>query len=176
MTTTLYDSVNTLLKRLDDYPTDNSEQIWTRAELELYLQDGYDAFCRQTKCLIDFVYPENIPLAGNYVAKWELGYFDSGMIALGLVNFSGGYWERDYAEAGAIGPANLTQPWEDDYLTTTYYHYFTTICNYHLANHRTHYFHRGTNLRRNTEFQCGFRTVQLRFMVHLCAALLSHDL
>lgn len=117
---TLYDLVNTVLKRLDDYPVLSGEKVWTRAEVELYVQDGYAAFCRRTKCLFDMFYPENIPAAGNYVAKWELGYFDSGMIAVGLLNYSGGYWEKDYAQPGAIGPANSTQPWEATYLSTTF--------------------------------------------------------
>ena len=116
----LYTSVNNVLKRLDDYPSLSGEQVWTRDEVELYLKDGYNAFCRQTKCLLDFFYPENVALAGNYVAKWERTYFDSGMIAVGLLGFSGGYWERDYALASATGPANLTQPWEAEYLTTTF--------------------------------------------------------
>ena len=116
----LYTSVNNVLKRLDDYPSLSGEQVWTRDEVELYLKDGYNAFCRQTKCLLDFFYPENVALAGNYVAKWERTYFESGMIAVGLLGFSGGYWERDYALASATGPANLTQPWEAEYLATTF--------------------------------------------------------
>jgi hypothetical protein len=116
----LYDAVNNVLKRLDDYPSVAGESVWTRSEVELYIKDGYDAFCRQTKCILDFFYPENIPQAGNYVARWERGYFDSGMIAVGLLNFSGGQWERDYAEASDTGPVNSTQPWEAEYLTTTF--------------------------------------------------------
>ena len=116
----LYSSVNTVLKRLDDYPAIAGEQVWTRAELELYLKDGYAAFCRQTKCLLDFFYPENVPDAGNYVGTWELGYYQSGMIAVGLLAFTGGYWERDYAEASGTGPINSTQPWEATYLATIF--------------------------------------------------------
>jgi hypothetical protein len=116
----LYDAVNNVLKRLDDYPSVSGEPVWTRAEVELYVKDGYDAFCRQTKSILDFFYPENLPLAGNYVSRWERDYFDSGMVAVGLVNYSGGYWERDYAEASAIGPANSTQPWEAEYLDTVF--------------------------------------------------------
>jgi len=117
---TLYASVDNVLKRLDDYPSANGEQIWTRSEVELYLEDGYNRFCRQTKCLIDFFYPENIPTAGNYVAKWERGYYESGMIAVGLIGFSGGYWERDYAPASSTGPINHNQPWESDYIETIF--------------------------------------------------------
>lgn len=112
----LYTSVDNVLKRLDDFPADNSEQIWTRAELELYLQEGYNAFCRQTKCLFDMYYPENVSPAGNYMAKWERDYFESGMIAVGLMGHTGGYWERDYAQAGSIGPIRHNEPWEADYL------------------------------------------------------------
>ena len=116
----LYDLVNNVLKRLDDYPSVGGEPIWTSAEVELYVKDGYDAFCRQTKCILDFFYPENVPLAGNYVGRWERNYFESGMVAVGLINYSGGYWERDYAQASAIGPANLNQPWEAAYVSQTF--------------------------------------------------------
>jgi len=116
----LYTSVDNVLKRLDDYPVVGGESVWTRAEVELYLEDGYNAFCRQTKCILDFFYPENVPQAGNYVGRWERGYFDSGMIAVGLLGFTGGYWERDYAQASATGPANSTQPWEAEYLETIF--------------------------------------------------------
>jgi hypothetical protein len=116
----LYTSVNNVLKRLDDYPVVGGQQIWTRAEIELYLHDGYNTFCRQTKCVLDFFYPENVPQAGNYVARWELGYYQSGMVAIGLLGFSGGYWEQDYAETGSTGPVALTQPWEASYASSTF--------------------------------------------------------
>jgi len=116
----LYDSVGNVLKRLDDYPAVSSEQVWTRAELELYLEEGYNAFARQTRCIFDMFYPENVPPAGNYVAKWERNYFATEMIAVGLLNYTGGYWERDYAEASDTGPINSTQPWEASYLSTTF--------------------------------------------------------
>ena len=111
----LYDAVNDVLKRLDDYPDVSSVSVWTRAEIELYVTDGYNAFCRRTKAVFDMFYPENLATAGNYVAKWEENYYESGMIAQGLLNYSGGYWEQDYADPGAIGPVNLTQPWESTY-------------------------------------------------------------
>lgn len=116
----LYDSVNNVLSRLDDYPAVSGQSMWTRAEVELYVQDGYNQFCRETKCILDLYYPENVAQAGNYVGRWERGYFQSGMIAVGLINFSGGYWERDYAPAGAVGPANSTQPWEATYIPDDY--------------------------------------------------------
>jgi hypothetical protein len=117
---TTYESINNVLRRLDDYPALSGESVWTRAEVELYLSDGFNAFTRQTKCLFDMEYPENLPTCGNYVAAWELGYFASGYIKQDLLNFTGGYWEKDYAFAGAFGPANHNQPWEAAYLTTTF--------------------------------------------------------
>lgn len=117
---TLYQSVDNVLKTLDDYPADNGEQIWTRAELELYLQDGYNRFCRETKAVFDMFYPENVSPAGNWVARWEREYMASGMLSVGQLNFTGGYWERDYAEAGDIGPIRSTMPWEEPYISTTY--------------------------------------------------------
>lgn len=115
---TFYASVNNVLKRLDDYPAVSGESVWTRAEVELYVRDGYRAFLRQTKCLFDMFYPENLPTAGNYVADWERGYFAPGMVAQGLVGHTGGYWERDYAAPSSTGPVNLTQPWEATYLAS----------------------------------------------------------
>jgi len=88
---TIWASVNTVLKRLDDYPSVSGERVWTRDEVELYLTDGFNAFTRQTKCVLDFFYPENVPTAGNYVAPWERGYFDPGMIAIGIIGHTGGY-------------------------------------------------------------------------------------
>lgn len=110
----LYTATNNVLKRLDDYPVVGGVAIYTRSEIELYVKDGYDAFCRRTKCLLDFFYPENLPAVGNYVAAWELPEFTSGLIAHGLLNYTGGTWETDYAEAGDIGPVCITQPWEAD--------------------------------------------------------------
>ena len=137
----LYTAVNNVLKRLDDYPSAGT-QIWTRAELELYVQDGYNAFCRQTKCIFDMFYPENVPTAGNYTAKWEEAYYLSGMIAHSLLGFSGGYWEQDYAQAGAIGPINHTQPWESDYLSTTFVVSRVKVADDNVAVDRvTHDFH-----------------------------------
>ena len=120
----LYGAVNSVLKRLDDYPAVAGEREWSRAELELYVKDGYDVFCRRTKAIFDMFYVEVFASAGNYVGKWEENYFDSGMIAVGLVNFTATgfdenntiYWEQDFAEVGAIGPRQITQPWEADYL------------------------------------------------------------
>lgn len=138
----LYTAVNNVLKRLDDYPSVSGESVWTRAEIQQHVEDGYNAFCRQTKCILDFFYPENIPTAGNYMAKWEEGYFDSGMIAIGLLGFSGGYWEQDYAEASQIGPINHTQPWEADYLTTTFTVSRVKVADDNIAVDRvTHDFH-----------------------------------
>jgi len=116
----LWDAVNNVLERLDDYPVLNGESVWTRDEIEIYVKDGYDTFCRKTKCIFDMVYPENVPTPGNHTAQWELTYFQSGMIDTGLLGFSGGYWEQDYAESGTIGPVNHTQPWETDYISTTF--------------------------------------------------------
>lgn len=115
----LHESVCNVLKRLDDYPS-GGEQVWTWAEVELDVKEGYDSFCRQTKCIFDMAYAENVAQTGNYVGKWERENCTTGMISTGQLNFTGGYWERDYAGAGDIGPVNSTQPWESTYLSSSH--------------------------------------------------------
>jgi len=117
---TPWEAANDVLSRLDDYPSIGGESLWTRAEVEQYITDGFNAFTRMTKCIFDMAYPENLPPSGNYIADWELGYFESGMVRHSLLGYSGGYWEKDYALPGALGPMNHTQPWEATYLDTTF--------------------------------------------------------
>jgi hypothetical protein len=116
----LYDAVNNVLKRLDDYPTTAGEREWTRAEIELYAKDGYNDFCRRTKCVFDFFYAENLATCGNYVARWEETYLEPEMLATGLIQFTGGYWEVDHAFAGAYGPVALNNTWESAYAASTF--------------------------------------------------------
>lgn len=115
---TLHEAVCDVSRRLDDYPTENGQKLWTHAELELYVEDGYNRFCRETRCVFDMFYPENVSPSGNFVARWERECMTSGMISVGPMNFTGGYWERDYAEASDIGPIRSTQPWEDAYIAS----------------------------------------------------------
>ena len=67
MTTTLDSAVTDVLNRLSD----SDEKVWTRAEIELYLKDGYDTFCQRTKVLFDVYVIENLPPVGNWQTDLE---------------------------------------------------------------------------------------------------------
>jgi hypothetical protein len=58
----LEDAVSAVASRLGDL--DNKS--WTRAELALYLQDGYDAMCHDGAILFDTVVIPNLPPIGSY--------------------------------------------------------------------------------------------------------------
>jgi hypothetical protein len=64
---TLRSGVNDTLYRLGDEDTD----FWSHDEIEQYYKEGYDAFCRQTKCIYDQWVIENIPVTGNWQTDFE---------------------------------------------------------------------------------------------------------
>lgn len=66
---TLLNAVASLQRKLDD----EDAEVWSVEELELYIQDGYDQFCRRTKCLYDIFVIENRPNIGNWTDA--LGYY-----------------------------------------------------------------------------------------------------
>ena len=67
MTTTLHNAVDDVLDRLGDLDND----LWSRDEISLYYRDGYDQFCRITKCLFDYWVIENIPVTANWQTDLE---------------------------------------------------------------------------------------------------------
>jgi len=67
MSTTLYDLVTNALDRAGDLDND----IWSRSEMELYICDGYDEFCRRTRILYDQWVIENQHVLGNYQTDLE---------------------------------------------------------------------------------------------------------
>jgi len=64
---TFYDATNDTLDRLSDL----ENVIWSRAEIQLYLKDGYDNFVRQTNPFFDCYMVENLPPAGNWQTDLE---------------------------------------------------------------------------------------------------------
>jgi len=67
---TLDDAVTDILTRL----ADQENQIWSRDEIKLYFKDGYDQFCRRSKCLWDVYVIPNLPPVGNWQSDLELYY------------------------------------------------------------------------------------------------------
>lgn len=105
---TLKQVVDRVLERLGDEDSD----VWGRSEIEGYVKDGYDRFCRDSLCLWDVTYVESVPYTGSHTAEFEEGY---ATVAHGVFNFTGGDWEREYCD-NAVGPANHTATWEWEYL------------------------------------------------------------
>jgi hypothetical protein len=60
-------AVTDVLDRLGDL----ANAIWTRDEAKLHYKDGYDTFCRRTRCFFDVVAIENLPPVGNWQTDLE---------------------------------------------------------------------------------------------------------
>ncbi len=58
----LHEITTTALRKLDD----EAEEVWSRAELDAAGRDGYDTFCRRTKCVFDIVVIENAHPTGGF--------------------------------------------------------------------------------------------------------------
>ncbi len=90
MTDTLHDVTVRVADRLGDEAGD----IWSHAELQLYLKDGYDRYTRRTKCLFDIHCIPNVPITGNWQTDLER-YFGLTKAGWGLTDerltFSGDY-------------------------------------------------------------------------------------
>lgn len=123
---TLKDTVDRVLKRLED----SKSRVWSRSEIEGYVQSGYDNLVRDARCLWDMTFiAEDVTYCANHVASWEEDYMDaaSGFIILGIFNFTGGtgtpnppLWENQYLDNG-VGPTNHTNLWEDDYTVNDFF-------------------------------------------------------
>ena len=115
MTTTLDAATTDTLDRLSDL----EGTVWTRAEIALNLQDGYDILCTRTGALFDIAVIENIPVSGNWQTDLER-YHASQRPGWGLTDepfHMTGEHERSLGVGGAVGgtyrgPANITSPTE----------------------------------------------------------------
>lgn len=67
MPSTLHSLTTEVLDRLGD----QDNKIWSRSEIEGYIQDGYDEFCRRSKVLFDIWVVENQPATGNWQTDFE---------------------------------------------------------------------------------------------------------
>jgi hypothetical protein len=100
-----HDFVTLVLQDLDD----GEEEFWSRDEIGLYGEDGYALLCRRTKCLFDMDYIENLPAVANYSSdeEFELAKQIPNLILTGKRTFTREI-DRNFTEAGAVGPAGLS--------------------------------------------------------------------
>ena len=118
---TLDAATTDVLDRLGDL--DN--KVWTRAEVKLYLQDGYDQFCTRTKVLFDTYVIENLPPVANWQTDLEK-YFAQQRSGWGITDEKFHYTdssEQDNGVAGAVGgsysgPSGMTSPGDRDFAAT----------------------------------------------------------
>lgn len=99
-------AVNDALYRLDDEDLD----IWSRSEMELYVRDGYDKFCRQTKCVFDIHVVENLPPVGNYstdLERWHAEHKPGMGLSDRKIHFTGEH-ERNLTSLSLEGPISAT--------------------------------------------------------------------
>jgi hypothetical protein len=106
------EAVDHVMRALDD----EEAEVWSRALIEDFVQDGYDHLCREAECLFDMKMWTNHHSTGNYTRDFEADYLPPGMVNLGRFNFTR-EWEREFVEPGAIGPMNHTRPVEAEYMT-----------------------------------------------------------
>ena len=104
----LKEAVDDALYRLDD----TVSEVWTRAEMELYIKDGYDKFCRQTKAIFDIAVIENVPSAGNWstdLERWHAEHTPGMGITDRKMHFTGEH-ERNLTTKSLEGPTSATSP------------------------------------------------------------------
>ena len=101
----LEEMVCRVLERLDDA----EGTVWSREEISIYVRDGYDQLCRNSKCLYDWHYVENLPAIGNYSSdeEYELALQIPNLILTGKRNFTSEV-DKALAVPGSIGPASIT--------------------------------------------------------------------
>lgn len=118
---TRHDITSSVLNRLGDL--DN--KVWQRSEIDLYVQDGYDQFCRTAKPLFDIYVIENLPRTGNWQTDLER-YFISQKPGWGATDepfhYTGAH-EQNLGTEGRYGPtyrgpSNMTRRGEQDYTDT----------------------------------------------------------
>lgn len=107
---TLQATINRVLHRLDD----EACLVWTRAQIENWIMDGYDSFARDTSCIFDMVMFSHDPLVANHTREFEEQFMGDLPIA-GIFQFTREQ-ERDFAGPSAIGPSNITRMAEASYV------------------------------------------------------------
>lgn len=111
----LRDAVASTLSKLDD----EDAIVWSNAEIILYVKDGYDQFCRRTKCLFDMWVIPNVPQSGNWQTDLER-YLAEQKSGMGLTDNRMAFtseFERDLGVGGNVSdtqvePVMITSPTE----------------------------------------------------------------
>jgi len=86
--------------------------VWTSAEIDLYLQEGYEDIAQACRVFWDWVYAENLPRGFSYTQTWESRQLDDagGWFDYGSANYTASF--EGTLLAGTSGPGNHTSPFE----------------------------------------------------------------
>lgn len=106
-------AIDNVLHKLND----DDAEVWTRAQIADFLLEGYEALCRQARCLFDMKMFTNAPLTGNYTKDFERDYMGDIPILAKFTYTKDS--DREYMRAEAEGPANHTKPSDAAYMTET---------------------------------------------------------
>lgn len=118
---TLEEVTEKTMRRLED----SDAVVWSTAEIEDYLIDGSNQFCRRTRGLFDIHVVENVPQAGNWGLDLER-FLAEQTPGMGLtdkrLHFTGER-ERDLGVEGRVGgstegPTAATSPSDTSYLNS----------------------------------------------------------
>jgi len=94
--------------------SDEAQTFWTAAEVDRLLIQAYQELVRATRILWDIRYAENLPAGFSYTALWERAFVVAASRGFdyGVANFTIDDERRLLTEAGRLGPANHTSPFE----------------------------------------------------------------
>jgi len=82
----------------------------------LMTYQGVDGYTYRMMGVDDQLYKNLGP--GNHTAHWEVRIMEAQSFeVLTQRNYTGGNWEKDYANSGDFGPVPFSSTWEDDYAT-----------------------------------------------------------
>lgn len=110
-----YDAVASTMRRLDD----ELGEVWSYDEVLGYIKDGYNMWCRRSRCLFDMHVIPNVPQVGNWSTDLEK-YLAEHTPGMGLtdnpLHFTGSH-EANLAVGGRVGgstegPTPATSPSE----------------------------------------------------------------
>jgi hypothetical protein len=106
---TLDEALNNLQRSLDD----GDEEVWTRAQLSNFLQDGYDRLCRAGECIFDMEMYDTQAMTGNYTKEFERDFMDSPILARFTITRES---DAEFVDGNSI-VSNHTRPCDGDYMT-----------------------------------------------------------
>jgi len=98
--TTKHQLIDDILDRLNDLDND----IWSRAEIDLHLKDGYNSYARATRCFFDIVVIENLPVLGNWQTDLERYLAEQEPVGKSLTDQPMGYTGQHEATMTPGGP------------------------------------------------------------------------